>query len=193
MRPNAAFVVVFVAVASGACKDVAVDDVPSFTADGSFEAPPRPTVSDAVPPAPPTGGAGGGGAAGSAGTTGGAGGMAGRGGPVDAGRPPDASVARDAGADGTGAACSLVAQDCTAPRTACYPTTMGRSMCAPVDELALEADIPCAQHTQCRRGLICADNVCRAICNVTANDCRAAGYRCEGLAREYFPAGVCLP
>ena len=67
--------------------------------------------------------------------------------------------------------CDLLRQDCP-PELACYPGRGGGGVCEPVEGgVGLPAGADCAEHSQCARRHACIQNVCRAICDLEANEC----------------------
>jgi hypothetical protein len=184
MRKRLALPAALLLAALAGCKTYQTGEFrpPVLDDDAAFEAaPPRQVITD--------GGLVGGGTAYDGGSSGGFG-LGGGGNdahpdgwqPVyDAYQPPPASP----DASTTCASCDLLMQNCPS-RSACYRSGSD-ACCAPGG--ALPENSQCTEDDQCDKGLVCVNNLCAALCDITAPRC---GPACKVIGR-YPNVGYCAP
>jgi hypothetical protein len=105
-------------------------------------------------------------------------------------KPPGST---DAGGDGPGGSCNLVQQNCSAGR-GCYPAggSNGNGACLP--EGGFPEHMLCQEHSQCRRGYLCANAFDAQLCLPI---CEGGGPPCpdQRVCRVYpgSTIGTCSP
>jgi hypothetical protein len=106
---------------------------------------------------------------------------------------PDRAADTD---DATVTSCSLIAQDCFDPATACYPDREGGGVCRP--EGRVSRDSGCFSDEECQRGMLCVDvfglgvgRICERICDPQSAMACKPGPTC--LAFPGSTIGYCPP
>lgn len=83
--------------------------------------------------------------------------------------------------------CDIFKQDCTDNNHACYYTQDG-FVCAP--EGKLEKNATCQYANDCKKGLMCASNICLSVCDISSPLCDE-GEECQAIV-EQNNTGVCV-
>ena len=85
--------------------------------------------------------------------------------------------------------CDLLQPDCPNGQ-ACYYAVDGIACHLTTDDL--DEGAGCAHANDCRAGLVCVNDACRAVCDTTSPQCPATAPTCVALP-DADDAGVCLP